>query len=192
VEINVSARVRNGLTLSGGTSTGRTSTDSCDVRAALPETAPTNPYCHVDNPFLTQVKGLASYVIPKLDVSVSSAFQSIPGANLAANYTIPAAQLTAAFGRAATGVTTVNLVAPGTLQGDRINQIDIRAGKIVRFHGFRSQFSVDLYNALNVNPIQTYQQTFIIPAPSTGSSSWLAPQGILPARFAKFTAQFDF
>ena len=192
VEVNVSARVRNGLTLSGGTSTGRTSTDSCEVRAALPETAPTNPYCHVDNPFLTQVKGLASYVIPKIDVSVSTAFQSIPGANLNANYTFPAGQLTTAFGRAPAGVTTVNLVAPGSLQGNRINQIDLRAGKIVRFHGFRTQFSVDLYNALNANPIQTYQQTFIIPAPLTGSSSWLAPQGILPARFAKFTAQFDF
>ena len=89
-------------------------------------------------------------------------------------------------------MTTINLVAPGTLQGDRINQIDFRAGKIVRFRGFRTQFSVDLYNALNANPIQTYQQTFIIPTPAVGSSSWLAPQGILPARFAKFTAQFDF
>jgi hypothetical protein len=192
VEVNVSARVRNGLTLQGGTSTGRTSTDTCDVRAALPETAPTNPYCHVDNPFLTQVKGLASYVVPKIEVSLSTAFQSLPGSNLNANYTVPAAQLAAAFGRPATGVTTVNLVAPGTLQGDRINQIDFRAGKIVRFHGFRAQFSVDLYNALNANPIQTYQQTFIVPAPANGSSSWLAPQGILPARFAKFTAQFDF
>jgi len=192
VEVNVTARIRNGLTLQGGTSTGRTSTDTCDVRAALPEIAPTNPYCHVDNPFLTQVKGLALYVIPKIDVSVSTAFQSIPGANLNANYTVPAAQLATAFGRPATGVTTINLVAPGSLQGDRINQIDLRAGKIVRFHGFRTQFSVDFYNALNANPIQTYQQTFIIPAPVTGSSSWLAPQGILPARFAKFTAQFDF
>ena len=192
VEVQVSARIRNGLTLQGGTSTGRTSTDTCEVRAALPETAPTNPYCHVDNPFLTQVKGLATYVIPKIDVSVSTAFQSIPGGNLNANYTVPAAQLATAFGRPATGVTTINLVAPGTLQGDRINQIDLRAGKVVRIHGFRTQFSVDLYNALNANPIQTYQQTFIIPAPVTGSSSWLAPQGILPARFAKFTAQFDF
>ena len=192
VEVQVSARVRDGLTLQGGTSTGRTSTDSCEVRAALPETAPTNPYCHVNNPFLTQVKGLASYVIPKIDVSVSTAFQSIPGANLNANYTFPAAQLATAFGRTPTGVTTVNLVAPGTLQGDRINQVDLRAGKIVRIRGFRTQFSVDLYNALNANPIQTYQQSFIIPSPVTGSSSWLAPQGILPARFAKFTAQFDF
>jgi hypothetical protein len=192
VEVNVTARVRSGLTLQGGTSTGRTSTDNCEVRAALPEIAPTNPYCHVDNPFLTQVKGLASYVIPKIDVSLSTAFQSVPGANLAANYTYPAALLSTAFGRAATGVTTVNLVAPGDLQGDRINQIDIRAGKIVRFHGFRTQLSVDLYNALNANPIQTYQQTFIVPAPAGGSSGWLAPQAILPARFAKFTAQFDF
>ena len=186
VEVNVNARIRRGLTLQGGTSTGRTSTDSCEVRAALPETSPTNPFCHVDNPFLTQVKGLATYLVPKVEIAVSTTFQSIPGNNLAANYTYPGTQLAAAFGRTATGVTTVNLVAPGALQGDRINQIDLRVGKQLRLHGFRTQFSVDLYNALNANPIQTYNQTYIL------NGSWLAPTAILPARFAKLTAQFDF
>jgi hypothetical protein len=152
----------------------------------LPETSPTNPFCHVDNPFLTQVKGLATYLVPKVEIAVSTTFQSIPGNNLAANYTYPATQLAAAFGRTATGVTAVNLVAPGTLQGDRINQIDLRVGKQVRLHGFRTQFSVDLYNALNANAIQTYNQTYIL------NGSWLAPTAILPARFAKLTAQIDF
>ena len=186
VEINVTARVSGGLTFQGGTSTGRTVTNTCAVRDALPESAPTNPYCEVANPFLTQVKGLASYTIPKIDVNVSTAFQSVPGGNLAANYTFPAAQLTSAFGRPATGVTTVNLVEPGTLQGDRINQVDVRIGKILRFTGLRTQFSVDLYNMLNANPIQTYNQTFIL------NGAWLAPTAILPARFAKLTAQIDF
>ena len=152
----------------------------------MPETSPTNPYCHVDNPFLTQVKGLASYLVPKIDVAVSATVQSIPGNNLAANYTYPAAQLAAAFGRPATGVTNVNLVAPGELQGDRVNQLDFRVGKLVRFHGVRTQFSLDLYNAFNANPIQTYNQTYIL------NGSWLAPTAILPARFAKLTAQLDF
>jgi hypothetical protein len=191
VEVNFTARMREGLTFQGGTSTGRTSTDSCAVRAAFPATNPTNPYCHVDNPFLTQVKGLVSYIIPKIDVGVSSAFQSIPGSNVSANFTVPAATIAASLGRAPTGFSTVNLVAPGTLQGDRINQIDLRAGKILRFGHLRTQFSVDLYNMLNTSAVQTYNQTYI-PTATSGSSAWLAPQAILPARFIKLTAQIDF
>jgi hypothetical protein len=194
VEVNVSARMRQGLTFQGGTSTGRTSTDTCAIRAALPVTAPTNPYCHVDNPFLTQVKGLVSYIVPKIDVALSSAFQSIPGGNLAANYAVPNAVVAQSLGRSLAGNAqnvTVNLVAPGVLQGDRINQIDVRAGKILKFGRLRTQFSVDLYNTLNTSAIQTYNQTFI-PTAATGSSAWLAPQSILPARFLKLTAQIDF
>jgi hypothetical protein len=183
--------MREGLTFQGGTSTGRTSTDTCEVRAAFPATNPTNPYCHVDNPFLTQVKGLVSYVIPKIGVAVSSAFQSIPGSNLAANYTVPAATIAALLGRAPSGFSTVNLVAPGTLQGDRINQIDLRAGKILKFGRLRTQFSVDLYNMTNTSAVQTYNQTYI-PTATSGTSAWLAPQAILPARFVKLTVQIDF
>ena len=81
---------------------------------------------------------------------------------------------------------TVNLVAPGTLYGDRINQIDFRAGKVVQLGRLRTQFSVDLYNALNSSAIQTYNQTFIV------NGAWLTPTLVLPARFAKLTAQVDF
>jgi Carboxypeptidase regulatory-like domain len=191
VEVNFTARMREAFTFQGGTSTGRTSVDTCAVRAAFPATNPTNPYCHVDNPFLTQVKGLVSYIIPKIDVAVSSAFQSIPGGNLAANYTVPATTVGAALGRTPTGFSTVNLVAPGVLQGDRINQIDLRAGKILKFGRLRTQFSVDLYNMLNTSAVQTFNQTYI-PTALSGSSAWLAPQAILPARFVKLTAQIDF
>ena len=81
---------------------------------------------------------------------------------------------------------TVNLVQPGDVYGDRVNQIDIRVGKIVKFGRTRTQFSVDLYNALNSSAIQTYNQNFI------AGGAWLAPTLNLPARFAKLTAQIDF
>jgi hypothetical protein len=45
---------------------------------------------------------------------------------------------------------------------------------------------LDLYNALNSSVIQTYNQTFV------PGSSWLVPTLILPARFAKISAQVDF
>jgi hypothetical protein len=195
VEVNFTARVRQGLTLQGGTSTGRTSTNSCEVRDAFPETALTNPYCAVNNPFLTQARGFASYVVPKVDVSVSATFQSVPGNNLLANYAFTNAALTPLFGRPLSGNAqnlTVNLIPTGTLQGDRTNQIDLRAGKIVRFGAYRAQFSVDVYNLLNSDRIGTYQQTFIVPQPTTLTQRWLAPQAILPARFFKLTAQIDF
>jgi len=70
--------------------------------------------------------------------------------------------------------------------GDRVNQIDIRVGKIVKFARLRTQFSVDFYNALNSSAIQTYNQNFI------AGGAWLTPTLILPARFAKLTAQIDF
>ena len=195
VEVNFTARVRQGLTLQGGTSTGRTSSDSCEVRAKFPETSPTNPYCHVDNPFLTQARGFASYIVPKIDVALSTTFQSLPGGNLSANYAFSNAVVAPLLGRPLSGNAqniTVNLVAPGSLQGDRTNQIDIRAGKVLRFGGYRTQFSVDVYNLLNSARIGTYQTTFILPDPTALTQKWLAPQSILAARFFKLTAQIDF
>jgi hypothetical protein len=195
VEVNFTARVRQGLSLQGGTSTGRTSTDSCEVRAKFPETALLNPYCQVNNPFLTQARGFASYIVPKIDVALSTTFQSLPGSNLSANYAFTNAAVTPLLGRPLSGNAQniiVNLIPTGTLQGDRTNQIDIRAGKVIRFGGYRTQFSVDVYNLLNSARIGTYQNTFIVPDPAALTQKWLAPQAILAARFFKLTAQIDF
>ena len=78
--INLSARTRNGITFQGGINFGKTVTDTCDVRAHIPELALTNPYCHVDSGFVTRVAGLGSYVIPKIDVLVSGTLRSDQGA----------------------------------------------------------------------------------------------------------------
>jgi hypothetical protein len=70
------------------------------------------------------------------------------------------------------------------LYGDRINQLDFRVAKILRFGRTRSQVGLDLYNALNSSAVQTYNQTF--------GTRWLTPTLVLPARFAKVSVQFDF
>ena len=84
VDIGVTARLRNGLTLQGGTSTGRKVTDTCALRALVPEQnfsggGVTNPYCHVVEEYATAATGLATYPIPKVDVQVSVTWQSKPG-----------------------------------------------------------------------------------------------------------------
>ncbi len=189
VDVTINARLAGGLTVQGGFSTGRTVTDSCNIRAQLPETNPLNPYCRVVEAFLTQAKWLGTYTIPRVTVQLSATFQSVPGTQLAANYAVPNAAIAPSLGRSLSGNAanaTVNLVTPGTLYGDRINQLDFRAGKVLRFARTRTQVSLDLYNLLNTDATQLYNQTFVV------NGAWLTPTGILAARFAKITAQIDF
>jgi len=200
VDFSLDSRLRNSLTVQGGFSTGRTVTDNCEIAAQVPESllgvssfgvanASWTPAqsCHLETPFLTQFRGLGSYTIPKLDVRVSGTFQSKPGAQLSANYNVPNAVAAASLGRSLSGSAAnvaVNIVAPGTLYGDRVNQLDLRVAKILKFGRTRTQVGVDLYNALNSSAVQTYNQTF--------GSAYLTPTLVLPARFAKVSAQIDF
>ena len=71
-----------------------------------------------------------------MDVQLAATFQSKPGAMLAANYAVPNEQVAATLGRNLSGDApnvTVNLVAPGAMRGDRINEIDIRIAKLLKF-----------------------------------------------------------
>ena len=52
------------MLLQGGFDTGRTSTDNCEVVAKVDN--PSTQFCHVDTAFLTQVKLLGSYTVPKV------------------------------------------------------------------------------------------------------------------------------
>jgi len=127
--------------------------------------------------------------IPKVDVQVSGVFQSKPGALLAANYAVPAAVIAQSLGRPPSGnVTnvTINLVAPGTMYGDRINQLDFRVAKLLRFSGKRAMVALDLYNALNGNPILTYNNSF------NPGGTWLIPRSILTGRLYRISAEFNF
>ncbi|MEP7306343.1 MAG: hypothetical protein ABJA98_12570 [Acidobacteriota bacterium] len=120
VDVTVDARQRNGLTVQGGFSTGRTVTDNCGVLAKVPEARFTTAwqpeeYCQLSTGFLTQLRGLGAYTIPKIDVQVSATFQSRPGGQLAANFNASNAVVAPSLGRNLAGNAanvTLNLVAP--------------------------------------------------------------------------------
>jgi hypothetical protein len=186
VDMTVQARLPNGLRLQGGVSTGRTSEDSCEIRAALPETAVLNRFCHVDTNLLTQVKGLASYVLPKVDIQLAATLQSLAGPNILANYIATNAVVIPSLGRPLSGGAanvTVNVQEPGTYYGDRMNQVDLRMGKLFRVGKTRTQVNFDLYNLFNANPVVTLSNDFAI---------WQRPTAILDARLFKISGQFDF
>jgi hypothetical protein len=177
--------MRNSLMFQGGTSTGRAVTDTCDVTPKLD--SPSRRFCRTVAPFATQFKGLMSYTIPKVDVQVSSTIQSLPGASLMANLVVPSAQVAQTLGRPLSGgaaSVTVNLIAPQTMFGDRINQVDFRIAKVLRFGRNRAQVGVDIFNAMNSNVPLGYLQTY--------GSTWLRPTSVLDARFARVSGQIDF
>jgi len=192
----------SGLTFQGGTSTGQNVADACDVRANLPElnqaigaglqtstVSTVSPYCKVSSGYLKQVRGLATYVIPKVDVQLSGIFQSKPGPALLANYAVPTAAAALSLGRPLSGNApnvTVNLIEPGTLYGNRINQLDLRIAKLLRFNGTKTMVGIDLYNALNTDAILTYNNTFV------PGGTWLQPLTVVTARMLRFSAEFTF
>ena len=173
----------------GGINTGKTVTDNCAVRALLPEIGPLNPYCHNEPGYITRLTALMSYTIPRVDVTVSGTIRSDQGAPLQATWSAPLSAIVPSLGRVLSAnqqFATVNLITPGDVWGDRVNELDIRIGKILRFGRTRTNIGFDVFNVLNSAAILTYNQAFVPNGP------WLAPLSVLTPRFAKIGVQISF
>jgi hypothetical protein len=203
-DLNANARLPRGGFVSGGVSIGREVTDICAVAGQASVTyaavagvlassagtiaatvaTPSTLYCHVQPPYQADVKGLASYPLPWLGLTASATLQNRPGPQITASYTVTAAQVQN-LGRAlGTSTATTALIAPGTLYGDRVTQLDVRFGKTFRVQHSRIQASVDLFNVLNSSAILSQNNTF--------GPAWQTPTNILQGRLIKFGAQLDF
>jgi hypothetical protein len=71
----------------------------------------------------------------------------------------------------------------GSLYGDRVNQIDFRLGKILRFGQRRASVNLDIYNVLNSNAVL---------AESTAYGTFRQPQLVMMGRFVKVSSHVDF
>jgi len=200
VDATVNSRPRGGVLIQGGVSTGRTTTDNCEVAKQIPESlfgqtvfSATNnnvwmplEFCHVQEKMRTQLKFLGSFTIPRVDVQVSGRFQNLPGPQIISNFNAPNTVVTPSLGRALSGGAaniSVNVVEPGTIYGERMNQLDLRMAKLFRFGRTRTSVNLDVFNLFNDNSVLTQSIAF---------ATWLRPQSILLARFAKVSVQFDF
>ena len=203
VDFVVNSRVA-GLQLQAGTSTGRAVTDNCAVVAKVPELlnpALTNPSafpppatqladsCHKVESWQTQFRSMASYTIPKIDVLLSGIFRSQPNSSFGFGAT-PEGNSTGLSANWATTVNgqavNLNLLEPGVYFGDRINQLDMRLGKIVRVGRSRSSFAVDFLNLFNSNTPTAFQTNY------GDGSGYLTPTAILTPRLARISVTVDF
>ena len=223
VDVTVNARLRD-VTIQGGTSTGNVVEDSCGVVAENPEYYIFAPwggtggfldtflggvgqwpqeFCHRETGWKTNVKGLVSYTVPKVDVLLSGTFKSLPypgnefpsvqsqslGAQTLGLFLgIPGVDSTDLGRPLSSGIPIqfLNLVHPGELYGDRLTSIDLRFGKILRYGNSRATINFDIYNLFNANTTEVYQRNYIDP------SAYLNPLQIMSARFFKISGQIDF
>jgi hypothetical protein len=233
VDVTVNARLRN-VTLQGGTSTGNITEDSCGVVTNHPEYYIFGPwggtggfldtflgglgqwpqeFCHRESGFKTNVKGLATYTVPKIDVLLSGTFRSLPypgnefpsvqSQSLGGQVTVLQFPFFLPFPYAETSlprpfasgipVQFLNIVEPGKLYGDRLNSIDLRFGKILRYGNSKTAINFDVYNLFNANTTEVFQRAYTAPAAAGAPrSTYRDPLQIMSARFFKISAQFDF
>jgi hypothetical protein len=217
VDVTVNARLRS-VTLQAGTSSGNNVEDECGVVAQHPDIYISglgwggtldffkqfNPsigqwpqsFCRRESGWKTNIKGLASYVVPKIDVLLSGTWHSVPypgnnfpsvtsqsiGAQVLA---VPALETN--LGRPLSSgipIEFLNIVKPGVVYGDRLSQADLRVGKNVRYGRTRTLVALDIFNLFNANTPDVYQQTY--------GATYLNPLSITVGRFFKISAQLDF
>jgi hypothetical protein len=203
VDLSVNARLSD-LNIQGGMSTGKTMTDNCDItkknlgKVTVPPSligtdlntlgaisTISSTMCHLETPFLTQIKFIGSYNLPWQGVQISGTVQSSPGSQIIANYSVPTAVVTAALGRAPIGSTSLQLVAPGSLYTPRVNQVDLRVGKSIKLGSSTLKPMLGIYNAFNNNSVLAVNNAYT-------PSGWQRAASILNARLLKFEVQLNF
>ena len=187
-DLGVNMRLAKGITLAGGSSSGRTIAIQCDLSDPNYTAAATPGLRFCDQsafgmPWKTTVKFSGSYPMP-YGFRVSSVFQSSPGDQLINTYV-----LTAANFRTQTGVTlsqssvSMRLTQPGTAYLPRVNQFDVTLSKSFPIGRVRVSPEVSLFNLLNANPVLSQSVAY----PNVG-----IPLRILDGRLIRFQAQVRF
>jgi hypothetical protein len=197
-DFTVNARLPARALVTGGLSLGRERLNTCymvDDRSLTftPNAPRSTPFCDIRPPMQPNLKLQAVYPLPWWAIQVAATFQSLPGPQLAARQSTSNLLIQESLGRnlAACGErlscgvqVSLDVLPPGTLYGDRINQVDFRISKLIRAGRTTIRPTVSVYNLLNAHPV--LQNDIRYGAP------WPAPTVILTARFVDFGVQVDF
>jgi hypothetical protein len=212
-DVNLNMRFNGGGSGSVGVSTGRERVDYCSVASlaamgsntnssagkiqlgggagsvgssSATSTAgyPSSLYCAITPPYQPDWKGLISYPLPWWGLRASATWQNRIGPQILASET--ASNSTNNLGRPFSAPTAnVNLIAPGTVYGDRINQVDLRLSKSLKFGRTRAQLTASAYNLLNASAALAYNSSYT-------SGLWRQPTIVMEGRLFKFGFQLDY
>ena len=81
------------------------------------------------------------------------------------------------------------------LYGPRVNQLDMRFAKILRFRNMRANVGVDVINLFNANTALSYTSTYAFStgtAATANGGSCQQPSTIMAPRYARFSMTLDF
>jgi Carboxypeptidase regulatory-like domain len=207
-DLSTVARLSRGTYFQAGINAQKTDTDTCNAPAVgtllivaglvgfggggVSQVGnPEKIFCKQTFPYRPDVK-IVGYTTLPLDVQISGTYQLTQGPNLLAQWTATNAQLTAAgstLGRALVSTTkAINIMEPGSIYGDYLNQLDLRASRRFKMNRTTFRVDVDLYNVFNSNWVFRVNNAFS----QAATSQWLRPVDVLQARFFKIGGQFTF
>jgi hypothetical protein len=206
VDVSVNYRTPNGASIGGGTSTGRSETNTCftvnSPGTPVPQTVDSpiadsssaysswsSAFCDQKPPFQTQVKALGTYPLPWWGLQASATLASLPGPEISATtYVATNAQIKPTLGRdlasGPNGTVKLPMMAPGSVYGDRVNKLDARFSKTVKINNLRLLGSLDIFNVFNSSDTLTFNTRY--------GPRWLYPTSILGPRLFRVSAQFNF
>jgi hypothetical protein len=201
-DISTVARLSRGTFFQAGINAQRINTDSCNapaVGATLAIAAgavsqvgnPEKIFCKQTFPYRPDVKIVGYTTIPG-NVQISGTYQLTQGPNLLAQWAATIAQLNNAGSTLGRNIVssskTINIIEPGSIYGDYLNQLDLRASRKFKLNRTTFRVDADLYNVFNSNWVFRLSNTFS----QTATSTWLRPTDVLQGRFFKIGGQFTF
>jgi len=188
IDVNTNARLLQRITVAGGLSTG---TEGNNTEACFVVDSPgAMRFCDVGRPWRTSVRFLGTVDLP-WDLQAGVTLQTNPGPEILANYTLTSAQVGSLVqfvnpGRTtfSGGSATIALVEPGTTFGDRMNQIDVRLAKGIRYRQLRALLTLDVANLLNGNAVLVENNAY--------GARWRQPIAVLQGRTIKPAIRIEF
>jgi carboxypeptidase family protein len=176
-DVSVTTRFAEGGSLTTGVSSGLTRERRCEVDD--PNALRFCDQRDFDIPFDTTFKLAGSYVLP-WGISAAAVFQSVPGLPQTITWVVGRAQVPT--------LTLPSVIVPLTAAGEaylpRLNQLDVRFGKTVRYGRLRLEPYVGIFNVTNTATVLGRNNSF---GPTLDRVF-----GIVDGRLVQLSLQIDF
>ena len=184
-DISLNVRFGQGGSLLAGFSSGLTRERTCQVddpNGNVAGGASGLRFCdqgEFDIPFDKNFKLAGSYPLP-WGIAASAVFQSVPGLPRTLTYVVSAAQVP----NLTVSSVTVALTQPGETYLPRLNQLDFKVTKSIRYRTVRVRPEVGIFNVTNTATVQAQNNSF---GPNLDRI-----QAILDGRVIRLGVQVDF